>query len=67
MASGGDDVGDDGAKVSRTKDRDFDSLIAHKGLTPKKKDRAQGARFPSLSGQLSKQTIHAAQVGCGIV
>lgn len=67
MASSGYDVGNDGAKVSGTKDRDFDSLIAHKGLTPKKKDRAQGERSPSLSGQLGKQTIHAAQVGCGIV
>jgi hypothetical protein len=67
MASSGDNVGNDGAKVSGTKDRDFDSLIAHNGLTPEKKDRAQGARSPSLSGQLGKQTIHAAQVGCGIV
>lgn len=67
MASSGDDVGNDGAKVSGTKDRDLDSLIAHKGLAPKKKDRAPGARSPSLSGQLGKQTIHAAQIGCGIV
>jgi hypothetical protein len=32
MASSGDDIGDDGAKVSGAKDRDFDSRLTHKGL-----------------------------------
>jgi hypothetical protein len=32
MASSGHDVGNDGAKVSGAKDRDFDSRLTHKGL-----------------------------------